>query len=63
MTSEPRPAKPCPVCAHGEVTALNKALLVIGQSPRNAARRYSSLTRKALARHRDVCLKDAIVED
>lgn len=56
-----KPAKPCKVCAHAEVSALNKALLVIGQSPRSAARRYSGLTRRDIRTHRDVCLRDAVV--
>lgn len=60
---EPPPAKPCKVCAHAEVSALNKALLVIGQSPRSAARRYSSLTRRDIRTHKDVCLRDAVVEE
>ncbi len=62
-SGEPPPAKPCKVCAHAEVSALNKALLVIGQSPRSAARRYSGLTRRDIRDHRDECLRNAIVED
>jgi hypothetical protein len=57
-----RKAKLCKVCGHGERAAIDKALLIIGQSPRRMARRYSDLTRRALQHHRDVCLKDAVVE-
>jgi hypothetical protein len=56
-------ARPCRVCSHGERAAIDKALLVIGQSPRRMARRYADLTRRALTHHRDVCLKDAVVEE
>jgi hypothetical protein len=55
--------KPCKVCLDHEVRRINKALVVIGQSPRNLARRYSGITRRDLTRHRDVCLKEAVVVD
>ncbi len=48
-------AKPCRVCAHPEGEFLSRCL-VGGQSPRQAARRYSQLTRRDLTRHRDTCL-------
>jgi hypothetical protein len=56
--------KPCKVCSVGdtEVSRLNRALLIIGQSPRSAAPRYAGITRRDLTNHKDICLKDAVVE-
>ncbi len=53
--------KTCRACEHPERIKINKALVVIGQSPRNLTRRYSALTRRDLSYHRDVCLRDAVV--
>jgi hypothetical protein len=58
-----RREKPCKVCEHAERVRIDKALVVIGQSPNSLSRRYSNLTRRALTRHRDVCLRDAVVVD
>ncbi len=49
-------AKPCPVCSHLERATVDKALAT-GQAPRSIRRRYSGLSRKAIQRHRDVCLR------
>jgi hypothetical protein len=49
--------KPCRVCAHLEGGVIDRALLEHGQSPRNIIRRYAGLSRRDVARHRDVCLK------
>jgi hypothetical protein len=51
----------CRICEHPE-RALVDRVLRVGQSPRSVARRYSDTSRKALTRHRDVCLKDVVVE-
>ena len=48
-------AKPCRACAHQEHNVVDRALAV-GQAPRSVVRRYAGLNRKALTRHRDVCL-------
>ena len=48
--------KPCPACAHPERATIDRALS-LGQAPRSVVRRYAGLNRKALARHRDACLK------
>ena len=58
--NQAKPAgKPCRVCAlpASEREMLDDALTTKGQSPRSAPRRYAGLTRHALSRHRDVCLK------
>jgi hypothetical protein len=49
-------AKPCPVCLHLERGVIDRAL-GIGQAPRSIVRRYAGLSRRAVQRHRDVCLK------
>ena len=48
--------KTCPVCAHVERSTIDRAL-AIGQAPRSIVRRYAGLSRKAVQRHRDECLK------
>jgi hypothetical protein len=49
-------AKRCAVCEHLECSTIERGLAA-GQSPRSVRRRYSSLSRKAIQRHRDVCLR------
>jgi hypothetical protein len=51
-------AKPCPVCSHLERTTIERGLSM-GQSPRSIRRRYAGLSRKAIQKHRDACLKPA----
>jgi len=51
-----KPTKVCRVCAHGERTTIDGSIS-IGQAPRSIARRYSDLSRRAIAAHRDECLK------
>ena len=48
--------KPCKVCSHPERATIDNALR-IGQAPRSIIRRYAGLSRKAVTRHRDECLK------
>jgi hypothetical protein len=48
--------KPCPVCSHLERGTIERGLQ-LGQSPRSLLRRYSGLSRKAVQRHRDRCLR------
>jgi hypothetical protein len=48
--------KACPVCTHPERLTIDRAL-EMGQAPRSIIRRYANLGRKALTRHRDVCLQ------
>jgi hypothetical protein len=55
--------KHCPVCEHPEKTVADRALGVDQTSPRSIKRRYCDLSRKALARQRDVCLACARAED
>lgn len=50
--SSPKPK--CRVCAHGERAGIDSSL-TIGQAPRSIARRYTDLTRRSIARHRDEC--------
>ena len=49
-------AKPCPVCTHLDRGVIDRAL-GIGQTPRSIVRRYAGLSRRAVQRHRDECLK------
>ena len=49
-------AKPCKACSHPERGVIDRALLEVGQSPRSVRRRYSDVSRKELAKHRDQCL-------
>jgi hypothetical protein len=51
-----QPKKPCPSCNHHERATIDQAL-AIGQAPRSIVRRYAGISRKAIARHRDECLK------
>ncbi len=53
MRSQSHP-KPCKVCLHPERAGIDSSLAV-GQAPRSIARRYSDLTRRVIARHRDEC--------
>jgi hypothetical protein len=53
----------CPVCEHPEKPVADRALGVAQSSPRSIKRRYCDLSRKALARHRDVCLASSRAED
>jgi hypothetical protein len=55
--------KHCPVCEHPEKPVADRALGVDQSSPRSIKRRYCDLSRKALARHRDVCLASSRAED
>jgi hypothetical protein len=48
--------RPCPVCCHNERPLIDQALQEYRQAPRSIRRRYSDLTRRAIARHRDECL-------
>lgn len=48
--------KPCKACTHPERATIDKALQVLGMSPRSIIRRYAGLSRKAVQRHRDECL-------
>jgi hypothetical protein len=50
-----REVKSCKVCEHVDRAVIERGLGV-GQSPRSIKRRYASLSRKAIERHRDVCL-------
>ncbi len=50
----------CRVCHHPEAGRISKALIVARQSPRAVSRRYSDITRKDLAHHRDVCVKSTV---
>ncbi len=47
--------KPCAACSHPERATIDGAL-ALGQAPRSVVRRYRGLNRKALGRHRDLCL-------
>jgi hypothetical protein len=49
--------KPCPACNHPERKTIDRALK-IGQAPRSVVRRYAGLSRKALQRHRGLCLRE-----
>jgi hypothetical protein len=49
-------AKTCPVCSHLDRATIERGLR-IGQSPRSIRRRYAGLSRKAIQRHRDECLR------
>jgi hypothetical protein len=53
------PRKPCPACRHPERGLIDRALLEHGQAPRSITRRYRDLSRRAVERHRDGCLKAA----
>jgi hypothetical protein len=53
----------CPVCEHPEKPVADRALGVDQSSPHSIKRRYCDLSRKTLARHRDVCLTSSKVED
>ena len=55
--------KHCPVCEHPEKPVADRALGVDQSSPRSIKRRYCDLSRKALARHRDVYLASSRAED
>ena len=55
--------KHCPVCEHPEKPVADRALGVDQSSPRSIKRRYCDLSRKTLARHRDVCLASSRAED
>jgi hypothetical protein len=46
------PCKTCPVCVHPERKTIDRTL-EIGQSPQSIVRRYASLGRKALHKHRE----------
>jgi hypothetical protein len=53
----------CPVCEHPEKPVADRALGVDQSSPHFIKRGYCDLSRKALARHRDVCLASSRAED
>ena len=55
--------KHCSVCEHPEKPVADRALGVDQSSPRSIKRGYSDLSRKALARQRDVCLAYSRAED
>ncbi len=53
-------ARACPACQHVERDTIDRAL-AMGQAPRSIIRRYAGLSRKALVRHRDECLRHTVV--
>ncbi len=55
MTTPPKP-KVCKVCEHVDRAVIERGLAV-AQSPRSIKRRYAGLSRKAIERHRDICLQ------
>jgi hypothetical protein len=55
--------KHCPICEHPDKPVADRVLGVDQSSPRSIKGRYHDLSRKALARHRDVCLASSRVED
>ncbi len=48
-------AKACAVCEHPDRRVIDRALS-LGQAPRGIERRYASLSRRDIQRHRDRCL-------
>ena len=54
--------KACPACEHIERATIDRAL-GIGQSARSIIRRYAGLTRRAVQRDHDECLKAEPRED
>ena len=50
-------AKACRVCEHPERCVIDRAMIEFGQAPCNVKRRYAGVSRRAIQRHRDVCLK------
>jgi hypothetical protein len=56
---KPNPSGACRVCAHPERKTIEQALR-IGQAPRSIVRRSASLSRKAVAQHRDECLQSQV---
>ncbi|MEJ7873584.1 MAG: hypothetical protein WKF67_15105 [Rubrobacteraceae bacterium] len=49
-------SKACAACSHPERRTIDNALWG-GQAPRSIIRRYAGLSRRAVTRHRDECLK------
>jgi hypothetical protein len=49
--------KYCPVCSHLERSTVEERALSLGQLPQSIRRRYAGLSRRAIQRHRDVCLR------
>lgn len=53
--------KSCPACAHFDCRTLDR-LLGLGYSPRFISQRFIVLSRKAIKRHAEVCVRPRLAE-
>jgi hypothetical protein len=56
VVTKPRAAA-CRVCENPERSLVDRAMLEYGQLPRSVMRRFAGISRRALQRHRAVCLE------